>query len=126
MSELLAIAIGGALGAVARFSLGNLINYFLGTHFPFSILIVNVLGSFLIGICFELMVEDSILPPIYRSVVIVGFLGAFTTFSAFSMQTVGLLETGRFGAAMIYVVGSVVLSVVAVIPGVFACRQLTS
>ena len=126
MLELVAIAIGGALGAVARFSLGNLVNAYLGTQFPFSILIVNVLGSFLIGICFELMVEDNIFPPVYRSVMIVGFLGAFTTFSTFSMQVVGLLETGRFGAAMIYVIGSVVLSVVAVILGVFACRQLTS
>ena len=106
--------------------LGNLINDYLGTEFPYSILIVNVAGSFLIGVCFELLVEDSILPPVFRSVFIVGFLGAFTTFSTFSMQVVGLLETGRFSAAIIYMVGSVVLSIIAVILGIFVCRQLAS
>ncbi len=124
--ELIAIAIGGALGAMARFSLGNLVNDLLGTQFPYGILLINVLGSFLIGVCFELMVEDSIFPPVYRSLVMVGFLGAFTTFSTFSMQVVGLLEAGRFGAVMIYIVGSVVLSVIGVILGIFVCRQLTS
>ena len=114
------------MGAVARFSLGNLTSDLVGTQFPYSILLVNVLGSFLIGICFELMVEDSIFPAVYRSLVITGFLGAFTTFSTFSMQVVGLLETGRPAAAIVYVVFSVVLSVIAVILGIFVCRQLTS
>jgi CrcB protein len=124
--ELFAIAIGGALGAMARFSLGNLVNDLMGTQFPYGILLVNVLGSFLIGVCFELLVEDTIFPPVYRSLIMVGFLGAFTTFSTFSMQVVGLLEAGRFAPAMIYIIGSVVLSVIAVILGIFVCRQLTS
>ncbi|HIG43522.1 MAG: fluoride efflux transporter CrcB [bacterium] len=126
MAELVAIAIGGALGAVARFSLGNVINGLVGTQFPYGILLVNVLGSLLIGVFFELLVEDRLFPPVYRSVIIVGFLGAFTTFSTFSMQVVGLLETGRFGTAAIYTIASVALSVVAVILGIFVTRQLTS
>ena len=126
MPELVAIAIGGALGAVARFSLGNVINDLVGTQFPYGILLVNVLGSLLIGVFFELLVEDTLFPPVYRSVIIVGFLGAFTTFSTFSMQVVGLLETGRFSAAAIYTIASVALSMIAVIIGIFVTRQLTS
>ncbi len=124
--ELIAIAIGGAFGAVARFSLGNIINDALGTEFPYSILIVNVVGSFLMGVCFEFLVEDTIFPAVWRSVLMVGFLGAFTTFSSFSVQVLGLLETGRIVAAMTYVLASVCLSIVGVIFGIFICRQLTA
>jgi len=91
LAELVAIAIGGALGAVARFSLGNVINGLVGTQFPYGILLVNVLGSLLIGVFFELLVEDRLFPPVYRSVIIVGFLGAFTTFSTFSIRYGGNL-----------------------------------
>ena len=101
--ELVAIALGGAAGAVARYSLGNLINLHLGTQFPYSILIINVLGSLIMGILFELLVEDVHLPAVWRSLLMVGFLGAFTTFSTFSMQVLGLIETGRFVAALSYV-----------------------
>ena len=124
--ELVAIALGGAAGAVARYSLGNLINLHLGTQFPYSILIINVLGSLIMGILFELLVEDVHLPAVWRSLLMVGFLGAFTTFSTFSMQVLGLIETGRFVAALSYVTMSVVLSVLAVAIGIFLCRQFTS
>jgi len=124
--ELVAIAVGGAFGAVARFSLGNVINALLGTDFPYSILIVNVLGSFLMGICFELLVEDTDFPAVLRSILMVGFLGAFTTFSTFSIQVLGLLETGRIVSALIYVIASVCLSLLAVVFGIFICRELTT
>ena len=120
------MAIGGAFGAVARFSLGNIINEMLGTDFPYSILIVNVLGSFLMGVCFELLVEGTLFPAVFRSLLMVGFLGAFTTFSAFSIQVLGLLETGRILAGMTYLFGSVCLSVLGVVLGIFICRQLTA
>ena len=125
MLELVAIAVGGAFGAVARFSLGNLVTQHLGTEFPYSILIVNVLGSFLMGIGFELLVENPLVPGIWRSVLLVGFLGAFTTFSTFSSQVLGLFETGQFGYALIYILASVFLSILAVAVGIFICRELT-
>jgi len=124
--EVVAVALGGAFGAVARFSLGNMISDALGTDFPYSILIVNVLGSFLMGVGFELLVENNAVPAIWRSLLLVGFLGAFTTFSTFSSQVLGLLETGRIAYALIYILSSVCLSVLAVAVGIFVSRQLTS
>jgi len=123
--ELVAIAIGGAFGAVARFSLGEWIGDALGTDFPWGILLINVGGSLAIGILFVLLVEQEHLSPIYRSALMVGFLGAFTTFSTFSLQTLALIETGRFLEALTYVLASFVLSLGAVALGVFITRQLT-
>ena len=124
--EFFAIAVGGALGAVSRYSLGNLVNHLFGTDYPYSILLVNVLGSFLMGICFELLVEAPIFPAVWRSFLMVGFLGAFTTFSTFSMQVLGLFESGRMLAALSYVLLSVTLSIIAVAIGIFICRELTT
>ena len=125
MIELIAIALGGAIGAVARFSLGQWIGDTLGTEFPWGILLINVLGSFAIGILFVTLVEQAQSNAVFRSFLIVGFLGAFTTFSTFSLQTLALFETGRFIAALTYVFGSVTLSLGAVAAGVLIARQLT-
>ena len=125
MLELVAIAIGGAFGAVARFSLGQWIGDSMGTDFPWGILLINVGGSLAIGILFVLLVEQGLLTPTYRSALMVGFLGAFTTFSTFSLQTLALIETGQFVEALTYVLVSVVLSLGAVALGVFITRQLT-
>ena len=114
------------MGAVARFSLGNAITSLLGVGYPYGILVINIIGSFFVGICFELLVEEAILPPVWRSMLMVGFLGAFTTFSTFSVQVLGLFEAGRPLAALSYVLLSVVLSVLAVAVGIFIVRQLTT
>lgn len=125
MIELIAIAVGGAFGAVARFSLEQWLGQSLGTEFPWGILLINVSGSLAIGILFVLLVEHGHLSSTYRSALMVGFLGAFTTFSTFSLQTLALIETGRFLEALTYVLASVVLSLGAVAIGVFITRQLT-
>lgn len=125
MLELIAIAVGGAFGAVARFSLGQWVGDTLGTEFPWGILLINISGSLAIGVLFVLLVEQEHLSTIYRSALMVGFLGAFTTFSTFSLQTLALIETGRFLEALSYVLASVVLSLGAVALGVFITRQLT-
>ena len=126
MSEILAIAFGGALGAVARYLLGQGVNLWFGTDFPYGILLINIIGSLLMGILFVILVEKSMFPVILRSTLLVGFLGAFTTFSTFSLQTLSLIETGRLGAAATYVVASVILCLIAVSIGIFATRELTS
>lgn len=126
MTELIAIALGGALGAVARFLLGNAANDWFGTEFPYGILIINVLGSLCMGILFVMLVEKSFLPAIWRSTLLVGFLGAFTTFSTFSLQTLSLIETGRVAAAAGYVISSVTLCIFAVTIGIFVTRELTT
>ncbi len=122
MSEIIAIALGGALGALSRFWAVTLASLWLDDEFPYGILIVNVLGSFAIGIVFVFLVERAMLPIAWRSAVMVGFLGAFTTFSAFSLQTIGLLEAGRFLAASVYIIGSVLICVMAAALGMFFAR----
>ena len=108
MGELIAIAIGGAVGAVSRYWLTQLAAILFSPEFPYGILIVNLIGSLAIGVLFVLLVERSLLPPIWRSILMVGFLGAFTTFSTFSLQALDLSETGRLIAAAAYVGISVV------------------
>jgi CrcB protein len=124
MLELVAIAIGGAAGAVSRFGLTQWVNSAFGVEYPYSTLMINVLGSFLIGLLFILLLERSLLAPVWRSALMVGFLGAFTTFSAFSLQALGLFEEGRFIAALSYVISSVVLCILAVAAGMFVARQI--
>jgi CrcB protein len=122
MSEIVAIAVGGALGALSRFWATNLANIVFGTDFPYGILIINILGSFAIGILFILLVERSLIPSALGAGLIVGFLGAFTTFSTFSLQALGLLESGRLAAAAFYIGGSVVICIAAAALGMYVGR----
>jgi CrcB protein len=124
MSEIIAIAVGGALGALSRFWATNLANLLFGTDFPYGILIVNIAGSFAIGIVFILLVERSLLPNILGAGLMVGFLGAFTTFSTFSLQALGLLESGRYIAAAMYIAGSVIICILAAALGMLIARLI--
>ncbi len=124
MNEVIVVALGGALGAVGRLWGTNLAGELFGADFPYGILIVNVVGSFLIGVAFVVLVERALLDEAWRSFVMVGVLGAFTTFSTFSLQALGLIEAGRLFAAAIYVVGSVVLCIAGVAIGMFVTRLL--
>ena len=126
MLELVAIAIGGALGAVVRSVANNFISGFFSTDFPFGILIVNITGSFLMGICFELLAEENLFGELPKQLLMVGFLGAFTTFSTFSLQIFALLESGRVLAAALYILSSVLLSVIALASGIFMLRELNT
>lgn len=121
--EIIAIAIGGAFGAVARYWLTELASTIFGAHFPYGTLIVNVLGSLCLGFVFVLLVERSLLAPLWRSAIMIGFLGAFTTFSTFSLQAFDLIQQERFLAGGIYILGSVVASLVAVSIGMAVAKQ---
>jgi len=111
MKYLLFIAFGGACGAVSRFLLSSWAHRLFESNWPLGTLIVNVLGSFLIGLLYEL-IEHQVLHPDWRSVLMVGFLGAFTTFSTFSLDTAAMLEQGLLVQALGYVVASTVLCIV--------------
>ena len=124
MSEIIAIAVGGALGALSRFWATNLANSLFGTDFPYGILIVNIAGSFAIGVVFILLVERSLLPTFWGAGLMVGFLGAFTTFSTFSLQALGLLEASRFVAAVIYIAASVIICILAAALGMLVARLI--
>ena len=124
MKELLLVAGGGALGAVARYLVYILAGHLLGTGFPFGTLIVNVVGSFAMGILVEGMALAWTVSPAARLFLAVGVLGAFTTFSTFSMDVAVLYERGRLGLAALYIAASVVCSVGALFLGLYMMRRL--
>ena len=118
----IAVAIGGALGAMARYGVSTLVFDASSQRFPYATLSVNVLGSFLIGILFVLIVEKGLLPPEMRSILMVGFLGAFTTFSTFSLDALGLWQNGHLLLALAYALGTVVLCLAAISIAVWLTR----
>ena len=112
MKYLLFIALGGATGAVSRYLLANWVHSLWEGKLPMGTLLVNMLGSFAIGIVYVLLVERQLIHADWRGVLMVGFLGAFTTFSTFSLETISLLEAGHVVHALAYMLGSAVLCVV--------------
>lgn len=102
----LLVAIGGALGAVARYGLGRLEMLWAVSPSLWPTLVANVGGSFAMGAAYMLIVQRVSLHPDWRYVLMVGFLGAFTTWSSFALETVNLLQAGRMGLAMVYVLGT--------------------
>ena len=125
MVELLAIGLGGAVGALCSYGVTLWANSLVGINFPYSTLIINVLGSFAVGLVFILLVERNLLAPIWRSVLMVGFLGAFTTFSTFSLQALGLMEEGRYMGALGYIASSVITCILATALGMYLARQMS-
>lgn len=124
MLQILAIAAGGAVGAVLRFSMSNGVYRILGRDFPYGTLAVNVLGSFIMGLLFTLMIDRLSVSAEFRSAILVGLLGAFTTFSSFSMETMSLIEGGEPTKAILNIVLSVVLCLSATWLGVGLGRQI--
>ena len=115
MKTLIMVALGGALGASLRFLVG------LAVGFPLGTLAVNVTGSLAIGLVWVLLAEKS---PLLLPFLMTGLLGGFTTFSAFSLDTLRLLETGRAGVAFSYVGASVILSLAACLLGLWVAREV--
>ena len=107
MKYLLFIALGGALGAVSRYSLANWVHGMWEGPIPWGTLLVNVMGSAAIGVVFVL-IERQLVHPDWRSVLMVGFLGAFTTFSTFSLEAIGMFESGHTAHALGYMAVSAV------------------
>jgi len=104
-----AIALGGAIGACLRFALSEWMLHLFGRAFPFGTLLVNILGSFVIGLLYGLLITEQIAPNPWRIFIGIGVLGAFTTFSTFSMDTVLLLQQGDWLKAIANVVLNLVL-----------------
>lgn len=113
------IAIGGASGACFRFFIMQLVFNFLGKGFPFATLIVNISGSLIMGVLYGLIEQGSIEVVLYRTLVGIGFLGAFTTFSTFSLDTLLLLQQGEIMKALLNVLLNVLLCVMAAGLGMF-------
>lgn len=125
MTHLLLVAAGGAIGASLRHLFGLVAMRLLGAGFPFGTLGVNILGSFLMGALiawFAFRSESDVQAA--RLFLATGILGGFTTFSAFSLETVLLWERGELGLAATYVITSVVLSVAALVAGLTMVRSM--
>jgi CrcB protein len=120
---LLAIAIGGGLGSLARHYLSTFIYAFTGTAFPWGIFVVNVVGGLAMGLIIELSALKLNLSPELRAFLTTGVLGGFTTFSAFSLDSALLIERGEWMSAGSYMVGSVVLSVGALFAALWLVRS---
>lgn len=125
MNKLLLVAVGGAIGAVLRYAVYGLAFRYFGATFPWGTFAVNLLGSFFIGVAGGLA-ERAPLPPAVAPFLLVGVLGAFTTFSTFAMDSFGLLREGATGRALFNLVGSNVLGLSAVCLGFMLARALAS
>jgi CrcB protein len=126
MAQWLAVACGGAAGALARWLLASGVNHWAGRAFPWGTLVVNMLGSFAIGGVALWAVQRFDLGPALRLGMLVGFLGALTTFSTFALETVQLGANGLPWRAALYVIASVATCVLAVVAGMQCARQLTT
>ena len=122
--EYLWVGVGGGVGAVARYGIARLAAGGPGGAFPFATFVVNFSWSLAIGVVLTLLTAR-IADPAWRLVRITGFLGGYTTFSAFAFETVALVEDGRWGRAALYVVGSNLLGVLACWGGVALARGMT-
>lgn len=121
--NLIFIALGGALGALARYGVATHVSTLWNGHWPLGTLLINSAGSMVIGIVFVLL-ERSLLHPDWRGIVMVGFLGAFTTFSTFSLEAVQLWLNGHAATAVAYAVISTCSCIAAAALGIGIARSI--
>jgi CrcB protein len=124
VSQVIAIAGGGAIGALLRFWLSSGVYQLLGRGFPWGTLFVNVLGSFLMGLLFVLFLERGLVSSEVRAAVLVGLLGSLTTFSTFSMETLTLIEQADYLKALLNLLSSLLICLLACWLGLVLGRQL--
>ncbi len=118
------VALGSAVGGAVRYLVGGWIQQHTGGTFPFHTLLINVSGSFLLGFLQRYGLETTALSPEVRTMLTIGFCGGYTTFSAFSYETVLMLEQGDWRRAALYTGLSVALTVAAAVAGIGAAREL--
>lgn len=124
MAQLLLILLGGAIGTGCRFGVNQLVALLLGEppRYPYATFIVNLTGSFAIGLLAELFATRSPGAEVWRAALLVGVLGGYTTFSSFSFETLTLIRNNQWGAAICYVLGSVLAGLLAVWAGTIVAR----
>ncbi|WP_100550918.1 fluoride efflux transporter CrcB [Caedibacter taeniospiralis] len=130
MLAVLLVGLGGSLGSISRFWVAELAAKYLGRSFPFGILFINVVGCLLIGVMAALLLQERFFLNMathhLRALVVTGFLGGFTTFSSFSLDTLMLLQKGEWLKALSYIVLSVVISLIAVAIGFYLTQRCFS
>ncbi len=125
MSQIIAIAFGGALGAIMRHFVASQVYHWFGRDFPYGTLSVNVIGSFLMGFLGVFLIEKVQVSVEIRVFFLVGLLGAFTTFSTFSLDAFYLIQKGQNLRALGYMLGSVILCVIVCWLGFMLARQIS-
>lgn len=123
MKQMLFIALGGSIGALARFGIAKFVNQISGGVFPWGTMTVNFIGLFVIGFLYELF-EKTLVPSEIRLFLTVGFLGALTTFSTYGMETITLFRNGQYDAALLNIVLSNVVGMVLVVAGIIVARVM--
>tara|TARA_B100000925_G_scaffold283469_1_gene257394 strand:+ start:2223 stop:2603 length:381 start_codon:yes stop_codon:yes gene_type:complete len=126
MKILVMVAIGGAIGAVARQQSNQLIMRIFGGEFPIGTIFVNILGSFIVGLLFELFTSKITISYEWRTLIFTGVLASFTTFSSFALDVALLTERNEYLSAVIYLGGSVILSIGFLFLGLWAMRGFLS
>jgi CrcB protein len=123
MKQMLFIALGGSIGALARFGIAKFVNQISGGVFPWGTMTVNFIGLFVIGFLYELF-EKTLVPSEIRLFLTVGFLGALTTFSTYGMETITLFRNGQYGAAVLNIALSNIVGIALVVAGIFVARVM--
>lgn len=121
---LVLVGLGGFLGAIARYLVDGWIAERAGATFPFGTLVVNLSGAFVLGFLFALTVERGVLPAAIRPPVLVGFIGAYTTFSTLALESWRLIEDGSYVLGLANLFGSMALGVVVVVLGLLLGRSM--
>ena len=124
MRTIIGVGLAGAVGALTRYGLEGLISERFSGAFPLGTFVINLSGSFVLGLLFVIMTERTSVSPALRTSLTVGFVGAYTTFSTFSFETVRLIEEGAFAIAAWNVVATLALGLVAVWAGMSVGRAI--
>jgi fluoride exporter len=121
----LMVGVGGCLGSILRFWLGSYIGNKMGTRFPYGTFVINITGSFLVGLVFALLTVKTQWSPNWRYLIPIGFIGGYTTFSSFEYEALRTMQDGQIGLGLLYVTASVVVGFVAVWGGMIAGRAIS-
>lgn len=122
--EIVWVGIGGGIGAICRYLVGHALTERIGGQFPWGTFAVNITGALVIGILFALLTEKGIGPDHLRLLLVVGFLGGYTTFSSYTLEAITLIERGDWGMALLYLVGSNVAGLLACFAGIWTARAV--
>ena len=124
MMNILIIGLGGFIGAVMRYSISGWVHRLVGSSLPYGTLVVNILGSFILGFFLLLAEERFTISPLWRNFIAIGMMGALTTFSTFSFETFMLLQENLYGQVALNVGLNVILTIAAVWAGIALARMI--
>ena len=124
MKELIYIFIGGGIGSIVRYILGRWVNAFHNSNFPFGTLTINIIACFVLGFIIGLADHKQLLSPASRLFWAVGFCGGFSTFSAFSSETLALIQQGQNSTMILYILLSVVVCMTATFGGLLIAERI--